>query len=87
MGIIWLGFICILYISVTGKKLELNWLFLEKDTLNIYIYTYIYIYIYIYKCTYIYNIGGAYLRTSHEFSSIENRYLIYDSDTLVITAL
>ena len=27
------------------------------------------------------------LRTSHNFSSIGNRYLIYDSDTLIIIAL
>ena len=41
MGITWLYFISISYISVTGKKLELNWLVLEKDTLKkkiIYIY-------------------------------------------------
>ena len=54
MGITWLYFISISHISVTGKKLELNWLVLEKDTLKknyIFIYIYIYIiklYIYIY---------------------------------------
>ena len=52
MGITWLYFISISHISVTGKKLELNWLVLEKDTLKKnYIFIYIYIiklYIYIY---------------------------------------
>ena len=42
MGITWLYFISISYISVTGKNFELNWLVLEKDTLKKN-YTYIYI--------------------------------------------
>ena len=41
MGITWLYFISISYISVTGKKLELNWLVLEKDTLKKKNYIYI----------------------------------------------
>ena len=31
--------------------------------------------------------NGQNLRTSHNFSSIGNQYLIYDSDTLIIIAL
>ena len=49
-GITWLYFISISYISVTRKKLELNWLVLEKDTLKkvLYIYKKV-LYIYIFK--------------------------------------
>ena len=75
MGITWLYFISISYISVTGKKLELNWLVLEKDTLKkkyIYIYIYILYEMLISFASYhmIHGYTSRYIKSDTEFPSI-----------------